>query len=90
MIEESFNYGTDPIFLRNQFYEYGKCRKPMVPSFDFDMDNFDSLRLLSFDVAKAGKDKYFNHMFHFFLYDYKFECIWENSDNYIYQCLKAI
>lgn len=83
MTEENFNYRTDPMFLRNQFYEYGKYRMPMIPSFDFDMDDLDGLRLIGFDVVKSGKDKHFNRMVHFFLYDYKFECIWENPDKYI-------
>ena len=83
MTEENYNYRTDPIFLRNQFYEYGQYKMPMVPSFDFDSDDLDGLRLIGFDAIKSGKDKHFNRMVHFFLYDYKFECIWENPDKYI-------
>ena len=83
MTEENFNYRTDPMFLRNQFYEYGKYRMPMVPLFDFDSDELDGLRLIGFDVVKSGKDKHLDRMVHFFLYDYKFECIWKKPDKYI-------
>lgn len=61
------------MFLRNQFYEYGKYKMPMVPSFDFDSADLDGLRLIGFDAIKSGKDKHFNRMVHFFLYDYKFD-----------------
>ena len=71
------------MFLRNQFEEEGKYGIPKIPKFDFKNEDLENLRLTGFDVAKSGKDEHFNRMVHFFLYDYKFECIWEKPDKYI-------
>ena len=71
------------MFLRNQFEEEGKYGIPKIPKFDFKNEDLENLRLIGFDVAKSGKGEHFNRMVHFFLYDYKFECIWEKPDKYI-------
>lgn len=52
MTEENFNYRTGPMFLRNQFYGYGKYKMPIIPAFDFDKNDLNGLRLIGFDAAK--------------------------------------
>ncbi len=83
MTEQNFKYRTDPLFLRNQFYGIGKYGMPLIPKFEMREGDFEDLRLIGFDVAKTEKDKHFDRMVHFFLYDYKFECFWEKPENYI-------
>ena len=43
-------------------------------------DEKEDLRLIGFDIAKTETDTHFNRFVHFFLYDYKFEDIWNNPD----------
>lgn len=83
MTIENFNYRTNDMFLRNQFKGKGKYGIPKIPKFDFKNEDLANLRLIGFDVAKSGKDEHFSRMVHFFLYDYKFECIWEKPYKYI-------
>ena len=83
MTEENFNYRTNPMFLRNQFKAFGKYGIPTTPTFDFDYDELEGLRLIGFDRARTGNNNHFGRMVHFFLYDYKFECFWNNPDKYL-------
>ncbi|MGN1044107.1 MAG: DUF4417 domain-containing protein [Acutalibacteraceae bacterium] len=83
MTIENFNYRTNEMFLRNQFEGEVKYGIPKIPKFDFKNGDLENLRLIGFDVVKSGKDEHFGRMVHFFLYDYKFECIWEKTDKYI-------
>ena len=83
MTEENFNYRTSPMFLRNQFDGYGKYNMPLIAKTNYKYEELNDLRLIGFDKVKNGKDKHYNRMVHFFLYDYKFEDIWKKPDKYI-------
>lgn len=79
MTEENYQYRTNPMFLRNQF----GTDMPMLQRISLKDDEKEGLRLIGFDVAKTERDTHFNRFVHFFLYDYKFEDIWNNPDKYI-------
>jgi hypothetical protein len=79
MTEENYKYRTNPMFLRNQF----GLDMPLLPKVCLGDNEKEELRLIGFDVAKSDKDTHFNRFVHFFLYDYKFEDIWNNPDKYI-------
>ncbi len=83
MTEENFNYRTSPMFLRNQFDSYGKYNMPLIAKTNYKYEELNDLRLIGFDKIKNGKDRHYNRMVHFFLYDYKFEDIWKKPDKYI-------
>lgn len=79
MTEQNYKYRTNPMFLRNQF----GLNMPKLPKFSLDEHEKEDLRLIGFDIAKTDSDTHFNRFVHFFLYDYKFEEIWNNPDKYI-------
>ena len=79
MTEENYKYRTNPMFLRNQFGN----KIPTLEKITLNNDEIDGLRLIGFDKAKTNADTHFNRFVHFFLYDYKFEDIWNNPDKYI-------
>lgn len=79
MTEENYKYRTNPMFLRNQF----GIDMPMLQRVSLKDDEKEGLRLIGFDVAKTERDTHFNRFVHFFLYDYKFEDIWNNPDKYV-------
>lgn len=79
MTEENYKYRTNPMFLRNQF----GTDMPMLKKISLHDDEKEGLRLIGFDIAKTETDAHFNRFVHFFLYDYKFEDIWDNPDKYI-------
>jgi hypothetical protein len=79
MTEENYKYRTNPMFLRNQF----GLNMPSLSKVSLGDNEKEELRLIGFDVAKSDKDTHFNRFVHFFLYDYKFEDIWNNPDKYI-------
>jgi len=79
MTEENYKYRTNPMFLRNQF----GTNMPILKKASLEENETDDLRLIGFDVAKTEKDTHFNRFVHFFLYDYKFEDIWNNPDKYV-------
>lgn len=79
MTEENYKYRTNPMFLRNQF----GTDMPMLKKVSLQDDEKESLRLIGFDIAKTRNDTHFHRFVHFFLYDYKFEDIWNNPDKYI-------
>ena len=82
MTEENYTYRTSPLFLRNQFSGSGKFEIPVIPKAVFSVDEFENLLLIGFDKAK-NDDKNLDRIVHFFLYDYKFEKIWERPDDYV-------
>ncbi len=79
MTEENYKYRTNPMFLRNQF----GTDMPILKKASLKEDEKDGLRLIGFDIAKTESDTHFNRFVHFFLYDYKFEDIWNNPDKYV-------
>ena len=79
MTEENYKYRTNPMFLRNQF----GTDMPILKKISLQDDEKEDLRLIGFDIAKTETDTHFNRFVHFFLYDYKFEDIWNNPDKYI-------
>lgn len=79
MTEENYKYRTNPMFLRNQF----GTDMPMLKKVSLQDEEKEGLRLIGFDIAKTETDTHFNRFVHFFLYDYKFEDIWNNPDKYI-------
>lgn len=79
MTEENYKYRTNPMFLRNQF----GTDMPMLKKVSLQDNEKEDLRLIGFDIAKTETDTHFNRFVHFFLYDYKFEDIWNNPDKYI-------
>ena len=82
MTEENYNYRTSPLFLRNQFKGSGEFNIPVIPKSDFSEEDLENLLLIGFDRAKNDR-KNLNRMVHFFLYDYKFEKIWQHPDDYV-------
>ena len=83
MTEENFKYRTNPLFLRNEFDSKEEWAMPVIPKPQSDITINSDLRLIGFDRAKTGKDNHYNRVVHFFLYDYKFEDIWNNPQKYI-------
>lgn len=79
MTEENYKYRTNPMLLRNQF----GTDMPMLKKVSLQDEEKEGLRLIGFDIAKTETDTHFNRFVHFFLYDYKFEDIWNNPDKYI-------
>ena len=82
MTEENYNDRTSPLFLRNQFKGSGEFNIPVIPKSDFSEEDLENLLLIGFDRAKNDR-KNLNRMVHFFLYDYKFEKIWQHPDDYV-------
>ena len=87
MTEENYNYRTNPMFLRNQFEGSGQFDIPVIPKAQFSDDELKDLLLIGFDKAKKD-DKNLDRIVHFFLYDYKFERIWDRPDDYVEQLKK--
>ena len=82
MTEENYAYRTGPLFLRNQFKGSGRFEIPVIPKAAFSNDELENVLLIGFDKAK-NDDKNLDRIVHFFLYDYKFEKIWERPDDYV-------
>ena len=80
MTEENYEYRTSQLMLRNSFRGDGKWEIPIIPKFQIHDGDFDDLLLLGFDRAKTDDEKHRDRMVHFFLYDYKFECVWKQPD----------
>ena len=81
MTEENYRYRTSPLFFRNQFPGTGKFSIPIIPRAEFSDTELKNLLLIGFDKAK-NDEKNLDRIVHFFLYDYKFEKIWDSPDNY--------
>lgn len=81
MTEENYAYRTSPLFLRNQFKGSSRFEIPVIPKAVFSDDELKNVLLIGFDKAK-NDDKNLDRIVHFFLYDYKFEKIWERPDDY--------
>ncbi len=56
---------------------------PIIPKPYFSHEEVQNLRLLGFDQIKRDEGRYRNRMVHFFLYDYKFEKIWEDPKLFV-------
>lgn len=82
MTEENYRYRTSPLFLKNQFPGTGKFSIPIIPRAEFSDTELENLLLIGFDKAK-NDEKNLDRIVHFFLYDYKFEKIWDSPDNYV-------
>jgi hypothetical protein len=82
MTLENYNYRTSPLFLRNNFAGTGEWQIPIIPKAEFDDSEFENLRLIGIDKTKDDTTHY-ERMVHFFLYDYKFNKIWDNPEPYI-------
>ena len=80
MTEENYKYRTSPFLLRNQFTGTGTFQIPVVPKFAARAEDFTELRLIGFDKTSMENNNHLNRMVHFFLYDYKFDRVWENPD----------
>ncbi|MPM50349.1 hypothetical protein SDC9_97088 [bioreactor metagenome] len=83
MTQDNYDYRTSPLFLRNRFMGKGILKMPNVPKASLSKEDLDGLRLIGFDKVKHDKDEHYNRMVHFFLYDYKFEDVWKQPDNYV-------
>ena len=81
MTEENYKYRTSQMFLRNQFAGSGKFKIPVIPKFKQTAGDFDNLLFIGFDKTKPEDNKHLNRMVHFFLYDYRFERVWNSPDN---------
>lgn len=82
MTEENYNYRTSDLFLRNQFDGIGEFGMPEIPKCNFSDDELENLLLIGFDKIKSDENN-FDRMVHFFLYDYKFESIWNKPNTYV-------
>ena len=77
MTEENYNYRTSQIMLRNQFPGDRRWNIPIIPKFQEKPGDFDDLLLIGFDKTSTDEQKHNARMVHFFLYDYRFERVWE-------------
>ena len=66
--------------LRNQFPGNGRWNIPVIPKFQEKPGDFDDLLLIGFDKTSTDEQKHNARMVHFFLYDYRFERVWEKPD----------
>ena len=82
MTEENYAYRTSPMFLRNQFKGSGRFNIPVIPKSEFSDDELNNVLLIGFDRIK-NDDKNLDRIVHFFLYDYKFENIWNKPDDFV-------
>lgn len=80
MTEENYRYRTSPLMLRNGFPGDGNWKIPTIPKAEFSEDEFDNLLLIGFDRIKPQDEHLFSRMVHFFLYDYKFERVWNRPE----------
>ena len=83
MTVNNYKYRTDPMFLRNQFLGDNDWVFPDIPKCSLSNAEVDGLRFIGYDRVKNGKDEHFRRMIHFFLYDYNFEDIWDDTDKFI-------
>ena len=80
MTEENYNYRTSQLMLRNQFLGSGKYRIPFIPKPTLTEEDLIGLLLIGFDRINSDQQKHTDRMVHFFLYDYRFERIWNAPD----------
>ena len=80
MTLENYRYRNSPFFLRNQFEGAGKFNLPVIPKAAFLQEDFNNLRLIGYDRVKADKNSHRQRMVHFFLYDYRFESVWDKPE----------
>lgn len=58
-----------------------KLKISIIPRLVSRRRDFDGLLLIGFDKTHLEDQKHLDRMVHFFLYDYRFERVWKNSDN---------
>lgn len=81
MTQEHYEYRTSPFFLRNQFSGEGFLEIPTIPKPNVKREDLDDLLLIGFDKAKVDDLAHKNRFVHFFLYDYKFERVWNRPEH---------
>ena len=81
MTEENYNYRTSQTLLRNQFPGKGKLQIPIIPKFQEKAGDFDDFLLIGFDKTHLEDQNHLDRMVHFFLYDYCFERVeWQGQE----------
>lgn len=70
--------------VRNSFHTVGKYDIPIIKKQDIDVSE---LKTISFCHTQYGDTRNKNKLVHFFLHDYRFECVYENAD-ILYEKLK--
>lgn len=83
MTLENFNYRTNPLFLRNQFYSDNEYGISTIPIPQFNKNELSDLRLLAFNQLTRDRGKHSDRIVHFFLYDYNFEKVWTKPSEQI-------
>lgn len=81
MTQENYEYRTSERMLRRQFEGSGIWRIPLIPKAEFEPGEFADLRVIGFDRTKWDDTVHLGRMVHFFLYDYKFERVWNKPDH---------
>ena len=81
MTQENYEYRTSERMLRRQFEGSGIWRIPLIPKAEFEPGEFEDLRVIGFDRTKWDDTVHLGRMVHFFLYDYKFERVWNKPDH---------
>ena len=80
MTEENYNYRTSQIMLRNQFPGAEDGTSQSFRNFRKSPGTLTICFLIGFDKTSTDEQKHNARMVHFFLYDYRFECVWEKPD----------
>ncbi len=83
MTDKNERYRTSQTMLRNEFPGTGEFEIPYIPEASFCEEDFNNLLLIGFDRTHKSDTANRNRMVHFFLYDYKFNCVWHNPDQLI-------
>ncbi len=74
----SDNFRSNPLFLRNSFDCAGFLELPIIKKQNI---NVDKIELIGYDKIKSSEETAnLKKIVHFFLDDYKFECLWNNPE----------
>ena len=76
----SFEFRTDPKFLRNEFEVEGKWGFPIVRKQEID---FNNIELISYSDVSSKDTKNLHKGVHFFVDDYRFETIYNHPEKSI-------
>ena len=66
MTLENYNYRTNPMFLRNQFYSNNDYGIPSIPLCNYSSDELTDLKLLAFNQLNRDNGKHTERIIHFF------------------------
>lgn len=77
---KSKNARQNDAFLRNSYYSMSNWDIPLIYNQECDIDDIE---LIGFHNTKPKDTKNTNKTVHFFIDDYKFERLWNNTDRYI-------